>query len=132
MTEGQLDTRGSHWFQRFMRETKELSPDIEFRRIKFGFYRIYWKGSGYPAYIGECYKEMPEQGYNIDELDMNLEDKSYYEEFEDRAELTRKIKNFVEGYRDSIINMQTRMYLIKNNKEYREMAIKRYKTFVVK
>ena len=72
---------GSYWFKRFAKEVMDTYDDIEFRRIKHGFYRIYWTGSGYPAYVGECYKEMPRLGYEINELDANLVSKKYYEEF---------------------------------------------------
>lgn len=123
---------GSHWFKRFFKEAKQMSSHIEFRRIKYGFYRIYWKGGGEPAYLGECYKEMPEIGYDIEEYDVQLQSQKYYEEFEDRNELTRKIKNFVEGYWESIDRLKTKIYMFKNNREYREMAVKQYSQFVVK
>jgi hypothetical protein len=123
---------GSYWFKRFVNDAKKISSGIEFKRIKHGFYRIYWKGSGPSAYIGECYSEMPEVGYNIEEKDQYLESHKYYEEYEDRAELTRKIKNFVEGYWESLDRLRTNVYLLKNNKEHRENSIKRYSTFVVK
>jgi len=125
-------TEGTYWFKRLVCDAKKISKYIEFRRIKDGFYRIYWKGSGPSAYIGECYKEMPEIGYDIHENDVYLEDKKYYEEFEDRTELTRKIKNFVEGYWEVLDRLKTNIYLIKNNKEHRKMAIERYQTIYVK
>ncbi len=123
---------GSYWFKRFVKDAEKMSKHIEFRRIKHGFYRIYWKGSGPSAYVGECSSEMPEVGYEINENDQRLESKSYYEEFEDQVELTKKIKNFVEGYWESLDRLKTNIYLLKNNKEHRENAIKRYSTFVVK
>lgn len=123
---------GTYWFKRFVKECHELSKNIQFRRIKDGYYRIYWVGSGPAAYIGECYKEMPEVGYDIEEKDIYLTSQKYYEEYEDRAELTRKIKNFVEGYRELIDQFKTKIYMMKNNTEYRNMAIQRYSTLVVK
>ena len=124
--------KGSIWFRRFVKEAKALSKHIRFRRIKYGFYRIYWVGGGESAYIGECYKEMPEHGYDIEDLDSNFDSQKYYEEFEDRAELTRKIKNFVEGYRENMERLRTKIYMLKNNKEFRQEAVRGYKQMVIK
>lgn len=124
--------KGSIWFRRFVRDVEALSPHLRFKRIKFGFYRIYWVGGGEAAYIGECYKEMPEYGYDIEEKNYQLESKKYYEEYEDNPELIRKIKNFVEGYRDNIEHIRTRVYMLKNNKEFRETAVNGYKQMKVK
>lgn len=115
-----------------MRDCKKLSKHIEFVRIKYGFYRIYWTGGAQPAYMHECYKWMPEKGYDMDENDPRFASLRYYEEFEDRAELSLKIKNFVEGYRDSMATMRKRVRMFKNNKEFRQNAIKAYSQFVVK
>lgn len=124
--------KGTVWFQRFVREAQALSPHLVFKRIKYGFYRIYWLNGGQPAYIGECYKEMPEYGFDLEDIDAQLQDKKYFEEYEDKASLTRKIKNFVEGYRDSIERLRTKVYMLKNNKEFREQATKAYQQVVVK
>lgn len=124
--------KGTRWFRRFVKEAKAMSPHIRFRRIKFGFYRIYWVNGGEPAYVGECYKEMPEIGYDIEEKNYQLESKSYFEEYEDNAEMIRKIKNFVEGYWDNIDRLKTKIYMLKNNKEFREEATKAYRQVVVK
>lgn len=104
--------------------------DRNFRivRIKCGFYRIYYR----QAYLHEIYKEMPQRGYDMDELDPSFEDKKYFEEFEDRAELTRKIKNFVEGYWDSKETIRTRMYMMRNDKEFNQNATQAYQNFYVK
>lgn len=131
--EDQFDiNEGSYWFKRLVREITSSYPDVEFRKIKYGFYRIYWRGSGYPAYIGECYKELPEVGYEIYDNDIFFESKKYYEEFEDTAELTRKIKNFVEGYWEMMDHLKTRLYMVRNNTEYRNMCIQQYKQMVIK
>ena len=122
----------TYWFKRFRKEAEALSPHIEFRRLSLGFYRIYWVRSGHSAYMGECYVEMPEMGYDIDEKDINLVSQKYYEEFEERTALTRKIKNFVEGYWESIDRLKTNVYLFKNNKEHRQLQIDGYKEFVIK
>lgn len=124
--------KGTIWFRRFVKEAEALSPHIVFKRIKFGFYRIYWVDGGEPAYMGECYKEMPENGYDVEEKNYQLESKKYYEEFEDNPELIRKIKNFVEGYQDNIRNLTTRVYMMKNDKEFRKTAVNGYKQVVVK
>ena len=123
---------GSRWFRRFYKDCKKISPHIKFKRIKYGFYRLYWTGGGEPAYIYEVYKEMPELGYEWYDLDPRLEAKSYYEQYEDDVELTRKIKNFVEGYWESLDKIKTRIYMLKNNKEFRENAVRGYRTIKVK
>ena len=120
--------RGNVWFKRFVRSCKSISPLIKFRRIKYGFYRIYWKG----AYIAECYDTLPPKGYDKLEDDIRFLNQSYYEEYEDRAKLTRQIKNFVEGYYDLIDTMKTRVYMLKNDREFRDNAIKAYRKFYVK
>jgi len=114
---------GSLWFRRFYKEAKKLSPYLRFRRIKHGFWRIYWK----QAYIGECYQEMPMIGHDIEEPDMRFENQKYYEEYEDNAELTRKIKNFREGYYDSINRLRKKVWLMKHNKEYNQRTTNAYK-----
>lgn len=119
---------GSPWFKRFYRELKNLSPHIRIRRIKFGFYRIYWQN----AYIGECYDNMPPKGYDKTEDDVRFMNQSYYEEYEDAAKLTRQIKNFVEGYYDSIKSLKTRVYMLKNDQEFRKNAKDAYRSFYVK
>lgn len=93
-----------------------------------GFCRVYWK----EAYIHEVYTDMPYRGYDIEEEDPRLVNKAYYEEFEDQVELTRKIKNFVEGYTDSIDKIRKRVWLFKNNEEHYEKAKNAYKQMIVK
>lgn len=105
-----------------------MSADIRIVRIKYGFYRIYYK----QGYLHEVYKEMPEHGYDLESYDPRFESQGYFEEFEDRAELTRKIKNFVEGYWDSIDTLRTRLFMIKNNAEFNEVASNAYKQVVIK
>lgn len=105
-----------------------MSPYIRFVRVKLGFYRIYYKS----AYIHEVYKEMPEVGYDMDDLDPRFENQKYYEEFEDRAELTRKIKNYVEGYWDSFNRIQRRLYMMLHDKEFNTNATKAYQQHYVK
>ncbi len=118
---------GTIWFKRFKRELEKMSPHIKFKEIKYGFVRIYWVGGGHPAYMHEVYKWMPYKGYDIEEKDPRFQSKKYYEEYEDQAELTLKIKNFVEGYWDSIKTMQKRVYMFKNNKEFYNEACNAYK-----
>ncbi len=124
--------KGTRWFQRFTREALAMSPHIRFKRIKFGFYRIFWIGDGASAYIGECSKFMPEIGYDIEEKNFQLESKKYFEEYEDNAELIQKIKNFREGYWDNIDRLKTKVYMLKNNSEFRKESQAAYKEMVVK
>jgi hypothetical protein len=123
---------GTRWFKRLKREIEAISPHIRFKRIKYGFFRVYWIGDGISAYIGECSKDMPEFGYDIEEKNFQLESKKYFEEYEDNAELIQKIKNFREGYWDSRDRLITSIYMLKNNKEYRKEAQSAYQEFVVK
>ena len=122
----------TRWFRRFVKEAEAMSPHVRFKRIKFGFYRIFWVGDGDSAYIGECSKDMPEIGYNIEEKNHQLESKKYFEEYEDNAELIQKIKNFREGYWDNIDRLKTKVYMLKNNQEFRTEAQKAYSEFIVK
>ena|ERR1051325_7932048 len=114
---------GSLWFRRLKKEAQRLSPYLRFRRINHGFYRVYWR----EAYIHELYKEMPLKGYDFEDYDPRFENRSYYEEYEDKAELTRRIKNFKEGYWDSKDTIWTRMYLMRNDEAYATQAKKSYK-----
>jgi len=75
---------------------------------------------------------MPMKGYDMEEQDPRFADQRYYEEYEDRAELTLKIKNFVEGYWDSMDTLKKRVKLLRNNKEFLANAIRAYSNVVVK
>lgn len=119
---------GSRWFRRFVKDCKKISPHIRIKAIQNGFYRIYWK----QAYIHEVYKEMPQHGHDIYEKDIRFISQKYYEEYEDRAQITRKIKNYVEGYWDSLDRVRTRNWMMKHDKEFNENATKRYQTVVIK
>lgn len=118
---------GSRWFRRLYRECKKISPHIRFKRIKYGFYRIYYRS----AYLHEAYKEMPMMGYDIVENDMRMESRKYFQEYEDQGELTRKIKNYKEGYFDAIDRIRTRVYLMRTQKEFYDNAREAYKTVVI-
>ena len=123
---------GTMWFKRFYKEACAMSPHIRFKRIKFGFYRLFWIGDGVSAYIGECSKDMSEIGYEMEEKNFQLENKKYYEDYEDNAEYIQKIKNFKEGYWDSITRLRTKIYMLKNNQEFRKEAQDAYHTVIVK
>lgn len=123
---------GTIWYKRFKKECERMSPHIRFKPIKYGFVRIYWVGGCEPAYMHECYKWMPYKGYDIEEKDPRFQSKKYFEEYEDQAELTLKIKNFVEGYWDAIKTMKKRVYMMKNNKEFYNTAKNAYRNVRVK
>lgn len=118
-----IKDNGTLWFRRFVREVQAISPHIRFKRIKYGFYRIYWK----MAYVGECYKEMPMRGYDIVEADVRFESKKYFEEYEDNADFTMSLKNFREGYYDSMPKIRARIYQMKNSAEHYTNARNAYK-----
>lgn len=124
--------KGTRWYRRFRKEAEAMSPHIRFKRIKFGFVRIFWVGDGVSAYITECSKDMPQIGYDIEEKNHQLESKDYFEEYEDHAELIQKIKNYREGYWDSIARLKINIYMMKNNSAHREEAQKAYQQFIVK
>ena len=126
---GQLGINcGSYWFKRFYRDCKRIDHNIRFKRIKHGFYRIYWR----QAYLHECHKEMPFIGYTFEDYDPRFESKSYYEEYEDNADLTMKIKNFREGYYDALDRIRTRCYLMRNNNEFNMRTSNIYKQIKIK
>lgn len=105
-----------------------MSKDFTIKHAKYGFYRIYWRG----AYIHEIYAEMPYLGHDVEQEDPQNENQKYYEEYEDTNEITRKIKNYVEGYWDSYDRIKTRLYLLKNDEEFRNNAQKAYRHMTVK
>ena len=119
---------GSLWFRRLVRDCKAISPHIRIKQIGHGFYRIYYQR----AYIGEIYREMPQVGYDCIDKDFNFISKKYVEEYEDRAEMVRKTKNFVEGYWESLDRIKTRVYMMRHSKEFNKNATGRYKTVVIK
>jgi len=119
---------GSLWFRRLLKDCKKISSHIRVKRIKNGFFRIYYK----QAYIHEIYKEAPMIGYTMDSLDPRFESKKFWESKEDRADLTRQVKNYIEGYWDSLDRIRTRMYMFRNNYEFYKTAVDGYKTLVIK
>lgn len=123
---------GSVWFKRLVKDCKKLSPHLKFIPVKHGFYRIYWKSGAQSAYVHEVYMWMPMKGYDIEERDLRFASKKYYEEYEDKAEMTLKIKNFVEGYYDSMDTLKKRVRLFRNNKEFLQNAERAYQNVVVK
>lgn len=121
-------TEGSLYFKRFVKECKRISRHIRFKRIKMGFYRIYYKD----AYLHECYKDMPYKGYNIETYNHQLESKEFFQEYEDDVDTVRKVKNFVEGYVDSMDKIKKRVYMFKNDDEFYQNAKNAYKQVVIK
>lgn len=120
--------KGSRWFRRFLKDCKRISKHIRVKRIKHGFYRVYFRH----GYIGECYKEMSPKGYDIDEIDNRFEDRKFWESREDRAELTRKVKNYVEGYVESLDMVTTNTYMMRHSAEHNKEAELACSTHVVR
>ncbi len=122
----------SRWFLRFERELPKISPHLRMVRLKHGFYRIYWKDH----YVSESYSEMPAHGHDIVKYDPRLDDSKigqrYYEEYEDHVKMVRTIKNFIEGYYDSIARIKTRVYMILHDAEFHETSARAYKQMVIK
>ena len=82
--------QGSYWFKRLLKDIEKIDKNIRVVHAKYGFYRIYYK----QIYVHEVYKEMGPIGHDIEEYDMRLQDKKYFEEYGDINEITRKIKNY--------------------------------------
>lgn len=120
---------GSRWFRRLVKDIKKIDPYLRLVRAKHGFYRIFWKQS----YIHEIYKECPYIGYTFTEDDRRMEEsQKYFEEYEDGNEITRKIKNYKEGYWDSLDRIKTRVWMLRHDKEFNRTIENKYKQFVVR
>lgn len=119
---------GSKYFKRLMRDLARYSKHIRVKRIRYGFYRIYWK----EAYVHEVYKEMPYRGYSWVSDNPYHESFRWVQEHEQDGELQRKVKNFVEGYTEASKAIKLRIYQFKHNKEHYQMAKDMYKTVVIK
>lgn len=119
---------GSYWFRRLVKETKQMSSYIRFKRIKYGFYRIYLKA----AYIGECSKDMTEWGYDVQEKNWNLEDRSFALDHEDLIDQTARLKNFREGYWETKKRLITRLYMFRHSPEFYKTALNGYKQMRIK
>lgn len=119
---------GSYYFKRIIEEARKISPHIRFKRIKYGFYRIYYKS----AYIGECSKDMTQIGYDIEAKNYHFEDKRYFQEYEDTIDSTARLKNFREGYWQTLDRLRTRIYMFRHDKEFYERALKGYSQMRVK
>lgn len=119
---------GSSYFKRLVKDASKISPYIRFKAIKHGFYRIYYKS----AYIGECSKDMTAHGYDIEEKNWNLEDLKYYDEYHDLMDQTARLKNFREGYFETLDRLRTRVYMFKHNKEFFERARQGYAELRIK
>ena len=120
--------QGSYWFNRLQKDAKKISKYLRFKRIKYGFYRIYYKD----AYIGECSKDMTQVGYDVEEKNWNYEDKSFALDHEDLIDQTAKLKNFREGYWNTLDMLRTRVYMFRHNKEMYKNALQGYKQMRIK
>ncbi len=119
---------GSYWFRRVVKEAKRLSTHIRFKRIKGGFYRIYYRH----AYIGECHKNMPEHGYDIYERGIGFENYEYYQQYHDNADSSLRIKNFVEGYWETKRRLKFKLYQFYHDPEFYKQALQGYSQMRVK
>ena len=118
----------SKYYKRFKRECRRISPHIRFKHIRCGFVRLYYKNS----YLHEVDTNMPYKGYDFQIHNPRLENKSYYEEYEDSIDVIKTIKNFKEGYLDAIETIQTRMYMHRHSLEFNKNAEAAYRNVVVK
>jgi hypothetical protein len=118
----------STWFMRAKEECEKMSPHIRFKRIKMGFWRIFYRNS----YLHECTENMTANGYDITEVNPRVESRSFYEEFEDNVDAIMNTKNYREGYYDFMDHIKTRLWMHKHDKEFSERAENAYKQFTVK
>ncbi len=118
----------SVWFKRLEKDLHRISPQLRMVKLPYGFYRIYFKG----AYVHEVYEEMPAVGYTYEDYDVRAGSLKYMQEYEDTMELTRKVKNYVEGYYDSILRIQKRLYQFKHNLDHYKSAKNAYAKAVIK
>lgn len=119
---------GSYWFRRLIRELYANSKYFRVRRIRHGFFRIYWKD----AYVHEVYKEMPMRGYVWYTESPYKDSLKLVLEYEQDGEIQRKVKNFVEGYQEASKAIKLRTYQFKNNDEHYKLAKDMYKQVVIK
>lgn len=120
--------KGSVWFRRLCRELRRMSKHFRIKRIRSGFYRIYWKD----AYVHEVYKEMPYRGYEWCIQDPYKESLKLVLQYEQDGDIQRKVKNFVEGYCEAIRAIKLRTYQFKNNDEHYRLAKDMYRNVVIK
>jgi len=118
----------SIWCKRLLKELKTVSPHIRIKRLKHGFYRVYYQN----AYIHEFYEEMPVLGYTFEDYDPRLESQQYFEELEDHYDTVRNLKNYKEGYYDAKATLRRRLYMMQNDAEFNATARRAYQQIVVK
>lgn len=128
MYEEDANKVGSYWFKRLVKELRSMSKHFRIRRIRHGFYRIYWKD----AYVHEVYKEMPYKGYSWYTDSPYKESLKLMQDYEQDGEIQRKVKNFVEGYAEAAKAIKLRMFQFKNNDEHYQTAKDMYKQVVIK
>lgn len=119
---------GSYYFKRLMRDLAKISSHFKVRRIRCGFFRIYWKD----AYVHEVYKEMPRRGYTWYTESPYKESLKLSQQWEQDGEIQRKVKNYVEGYDEAIKAIRLRVYQFKNNDEHYRTAKDMYRHVVIK
>ena len=118
----------STWFKRARAECESMSPYIRFKRIRMGFWRVFFKNS----YLHECTEDMKVKGYDIIEPNPRLERREFFQEYEDNIDAIMHVKNYREGYHDFMDHIRTRVFLHKSDKEFSANAEKAYSQFVVK
>ena len=114
-------------WKRLQKDIQKISKHIRVKKIKDKFYRLYFRH----AYLHEMFGEMPQIGRDVIEADRRLESRDYYEEYEDNVELTREIKNYIEGYWDSLDRIKTRGYMMRNDDEFYKAAVRAYRQIKV-
>lgn len=115
-------------YKRFKREVSKISPHIRFKHIRLGFVRLYYKSS----YLSEVDTNMPYMGYDFVMYNPRLENRSFYEEYEDNIDVIKNVKNFKDGYVQAIDRVKTRMWLHRHSKEFNKEAEQFYQKVSIK
>lgn len=72
------------------------------------------------------------RGHDIEEKNWNMEDFSYWRTHGDVADQSAKLKNFREGYTETLNLLRTRTFMIKHDKEFYERARAGYSQLRIK
>lgn len=109
----------SKWAKRLKEDCKKLSKHIRFKRIKDGFTRVYYDR----YYVHEFNDNLPMHGYDFEIVNPRLDNKEFYEEYEDNIEAIRTVKNYVEGYFDAKKVIEIRTYMHRHDEDYNKQLM---------
>ena len=88
----------------------------------------YFDGRNLIDYINDSVKRFTT---NVD-IREGLEDYSFYQDHHDSAESTLRMKNFVEGYWETLDRLRTKVFMFRHDKEFYEKARQGYSQMRIK